>query len=112
MAVATVDKPGLAPGTPTSFTPTGGGASDFFPNDGQTFCRITCGATPATSVTFNSIKPCDQGSDHNIAYTCVANETKTLGPFPKDRFNNASDQAEVIVAGTTGTLRLEFLSRT
>jgi hypothetical protein len=64
-------------------------AGDTFPNDGKTFLHYKNTNAATRTVTANSIRPCDQGFDHNE--TCVVGATtgdEMMGTFPPSRYND------------------------
>jgi len=68
-------------------------AGNYIQNDGRIILQFknTNGAT--RTVTFNSLKACEQGSDHNVAVTIDATSgNKFVGPFSQERFNDGSGQ--------------------
>lgn len=84
---------------PTYGAAAGGG--DVFANDGKTMLHVKNGGGGAIDVTVNSIKACDQGSDHNLVVNVLNASEKVIGPFDPGRFNNASGQVEVTYSGVT-----------
>lgn len=91
MAILTVQKIVLTGSglTPTVQAAAAGG--DSAPNDGRTYIEVrNAHATLSRTVTFNSLKLCDQGSDHDVVATVPALTTKRLGPFRTDEFNDGN----------------------
>jgi hypothetical protein len=76
-------------------------AGDTFVNDGKTVLRIDEDGTESTTITINSLVNCDQGHDHDITLT-VNNETKWIGPFPPNRFNNSSGATSITYSAHEG----------
>jgi len=75
-------------------------AGDAVVNDGRIFLHFVNGATEAI-VTVDSVRPCDQGSDHDVVVTVPANEEKMIGPFNKDRFNDANAKLQITYSNVT-----------
>ena len=73
---------------------------DYFLNDGRIFIFLVNGATEAV-VTVDSVKPCEQGVDHNVVVTVPANEDRMIGPFKMDRFNDANGKVKMTYSNTT-----------
>jgi hypothetical protein len=62
---------------------------DTVVNDGKTFLHFKDTGT-AKTVTVDSIRPCDQGFDHNEAISVGATTGDEIcGPFPVDRFGTS-----------------------
>lgn len=74
---------------------------NFFDNDGMTFLNVDNADASPHTVTVNSLVNCDQGVDHNVAVVVGAGENHLIGPFPKGRFNDASDQANITYDAVT-----------
>jgi hypothetical protein len=76
-------------------------ASDTFVNDGRTvvFAKTSGSASTLTVV---SQQYCNQGVQHNLSVSMEATETKMIGPFSKERFNNSSGLATIQASSTTG----------
>lgn len=87
MATYTVRTVGQAGSTPA---PVAVSSSDNFANDGRTFLRVTNGGGSSINVTFNSIQPCNQGSDHDLVVAVPNGATREIGPFDPTRFNDPS----------------------
>jgi hypothetical protein len=65
------------------------GLTDTFPNDGRTFLHIKNTNASGRTATVNSIRPCDQGVDHNIPIAIGATTGDEMaGPFDPARFND------------------------
>ena len=73
---------------------------DYFVNDGRIFIFLVNGITEAV-VTVDSVKPCDQGVDHNCVITVPASEDRMIGPFSTDRFNDANGKVKLTYSNTT-----------
>lgn len=74
---------------------------NFFDNDGMTFLFVDNADVSPVNVTVDSSSNCDQGFDHNVVVTVPASEQRLIGPFPKGRFNDSSDQAQITYASVT-----------
>ena len=105
MAVLNIIKPGH---TETNMgagdTPAAGG--DTFPNDGNTMLRFTNTSGGSITVTVaantSSESKCSHGFSHDIAVTVPATTGDViLGPFPKKRFDNTSEQVALTYSGVT-----------
>lgn len=92
--------------TTTALGPTYASATstgDDFPNDGQTFFHVKNTNGSPVNVTINSIKACDQGSDHDIVVSVPATTgDKMIGPFPPSRYNDGNGRVQVTYASVTG----------
>lgn len=88
MAVLTV-YPTSMTGDGKAYVAADAGLTDTFPNDGKTVLHFkNTNASPRTA-TVNSIRPCDQGVDHNVPITIAATTGDELcGPFDPGRFND------------------------
>lgn len=75
--------------------------SDTFPNNGRTFLHIKNGDGSDHTATINSLVDCNQGFDHDPAVVVTAGEERMIGPFPMNRFNNASGLATVTLDAAT-----------
>lgn len=62
-------------------------AGDTFPNDGRTFLHYKNSNAATRTATVNSIRPCDQGFDHNDAVLVGATTGDEMaGPFDPARY--------------------------
>ena len=68
---------------------------DQFINDGKTYVHIKNGGAGAIVATFNSIAPCDQGFDHDIAISVPVGEERKVAPFGKPRFNDTAEKVAI-----------------
>ena len=75
---------------------------DTFANDGYTFFQVTNGSGSEITVTFNSIRECNQGHDHDIEIVVPNGDTISIGFFSKNRFNNTAGEVEVSYSDHTG----------
>ncbi|NVM56425.1 MAG: hypothetical protein HWN66_22195 [Candidatus Helarchaeota archaeon] len=73
---------------------------DAVVNDGRIFLHFVNGATES-EVTVDSVRACDQGVDHNVVVTVPASEDKMIGPFNKDRFNDANGKIQITYTNVT-----------
>ena len=78
---------------PTATAAASGG--DTFTNGGRTFYHVINGGGSTCNVTFDSQLDCDQGFDHNFTAAVLTATEQMIGPFPKPRFNNASEKVTV-----------------
>jgi hypothetical protein len=109
MAQLTPQVIALAGITPTLVAAAAGG--DEFVNSGRDFIHIKNGDASSMNVTINSQSPCSQGSDHDVVVAVPASTgEKFIGPFPKDRFNDASGKVQItysaVTSVTIGIVRL------
>lgn len=49
----------------------------------------------------NSQTPCNYGFDHDAVVAVPAGGERVIGPFPKARFNDASDKVLISYSGVT-----------
>jgi hypothetical protein len=99
MALLTVQKIVKA-----GLNPTYGAAAatgDQFPNNGQTFVHVKNGGTAAITVTVDSVRPCDQGFDHDYVISVPAGGERMIGAFEQSRFNNADQRVSISYSGVT-----------
>jgi hypothetical protein len=77
---------------------------DVFPNDGKTFIYVLNGAGENVEITVNSQTACNFGTDHDAVVAAIIDgEIRLIGPFPKDRFNDANGRVQVVSDVVTGT---------
>lgn len=75
---------------------------DEFVNSGRDFLHIKNGGGTAIDVTINSQVNCNQGIDHDAVVSIPATTgEKFIGPFPKDRFNDAAGKVQITYSGVT-----------
>lgn len=102
MAAYTVYPIDLTGDSKAYVTPASG---DTFANDGRTFLHVKNANASPSVVTINSIRPCDQGVDHDIAVTVAATTgDEMIGPFPPSRFNDSSGNVTVTTYSVTATV--------
>ena len=81
---------------------------DTFTNDGHTFLHVKNANAGACLVTINSVKPCDQGVDHDPAVSVAATTgDEMIGPFPIARFGSP---VTVISYGVTASVSVAAIS--
>lgn len=88
----------------TGITPTYGAAAsggDTFKNSGKTFLIVKNGGASPINVTINSLKPCDQGFDHDLVIAVPNASEKWIGPLKPDRFNDGNDLVGVTYSAVT-----------
>ena len=99
MSTLNVQKVVLAGLSPTYGTAAAGG--DEFVNSGREFIHVKNGHTGPQTVTVNSQEPCNQGYDHDAPVEIPASEERMIGPFPKDRFDDAGGKVQITYSGVT-----------
>ncbi len=88
----------------TGLSPTFGSAAeggDSFSNSGREYIHVKNGHSGSQTVTVNSQTLCNYGSDHDVAVAIPAGEERIIGPFPKDRFNDAGGLVQLTYSGVT-----------
>jgi hypothetical protein len=104
MALLTVHQLSMT-GDSKAYVAADAGLTDTFPNDGRTFLHFKNTNAAARTATVNSIRPCDQGVDHNVPISIAATTGDEMaGPFDPGRFNDSSGLCSVsydAVAGLT-----------
>jgi hypothetical protein len=99
VATLSVQKVVLAGLTPSYGAAAAGG--DEFVNSGREFIHVKNAHTSPQTVTVNSQAACSQGFDHDIAVAIPASEERMIGPFPKDRFDDAGGKVQITYSGVT-----------
>jgi hypothetical protein len=99
MSELTVQKVVLAGLEPSYGAAAAGG--DEFVNSGRSFIHVKNGGGSSIDVTVDSQTPCSQGYDHNAVVAVPAAGERMIGPFPKDRFNDANGKAQITYSGVT-----------
>jgi len=94
--------------TPTLVAATAGG--DEWVNSGREFIHVK-NSGAETTVIINSQTACNQGVDHDVTVTIpLTTGWKMIGPFPKDRFNDAAGKVQMTYGDETnltiGIIRL------
>lgn len=77
---------------------------DVFANSGRTFIHVIAGAS-TIEVTVDSVAKCNQdpGYDHDAVVSLIlTGQERMIGPFPKDRFNDAEGNVNVKCDPHTG----------
>lgn len=64
------------------------GGDTFNNASGKVVLHVDNQGASSITVTIDSVKPCDQGFDHDIDVTIPAGETRIIGPFSYDRFSD------------------------
>lgn len=64
------------------------GGGDTLPNDGHTYLEVENPTENPISVTISRVKPCNQGTTHNVTVAVPASEVKSIGPFPREEFGS------------------------
>jgi hypothetical protein len=83
LAVQPISRPGLAP----AYAAAGAAGDSFDGNDGRVFLHFKNTNAATRTVTVNSVIPCDQGSDHDIAVIVPATTGDVMiGPLDPVRF--------------------------
>lgn len=77
------------------------GGGDDFANDGRTMLYVVNGDASPHTVTIDSKVTCNFGSDHDVAVTVPAGESRWIGPFAPSRFNGADGLVDVSYDGVT-----------
>lgn len=99
MAALAIQEASLAGLNPAFVAASAGG--DTFANDGKTYLHVKNAGAAAVTATVNSIKPCDQGSDHDAVVSVPAGGERLIGPFPPGRFNDPNGAAAVTYSDVT-----------
>lgn len=75
---------------------------DEFVNSGRDFIHIKNTNASPIDVTINSQVDCNQGVDHDVVVSVPATTgEKFIGPFPKDRFNDAAAKVQITYSAIT-----------
>jgi hypothetical protein len=99
MANLNVQKIELSGLNPSYVAAAAGG--DEFVNSGRAFIHVKNGGASSIDVTVDSQTPCSQGYDHDAVVAVPASEERMIGPFPKDRFNDASEKVQITYSDVT-----------
>jgi hypothetical protein len=54
------------------------------------FLHVKNGGGGSITVTVDSVTPCNQGGDHDLAVAVPAAQERMIGPLPASRFANAT----------------------
>lgn len=68
---------------------------DTAANNGRMFLEIVNAGASARTVTVASQKACNQGYTHDESVSVPASETRKMGPFLTNRFNNSDSAIEI-----------------
>jgi len=74
---------------------------DQFANGGRVFFHINNASAAPITATIDSVQPCSQGVDHNVAVSVPAGAERLVGPFDPRRFNNSSGRVAVTYSAVT-----------
>ena len=86
-------------------------AGDTIPNDGRTFLEVINGAASSITVTITQAKKSSYGEDHDPTVSVTNGTTKFIGPFEKDRFDDANCKVQIAYSSTaTITVRAYSLA--
>lgn len=94
-----LDKVEFAGTVPAPVAASGGG--DTFVNDGYTWFRVINGGGGAINVTFTKPGIESDGSSLDPCIELTAGQTKEIGPFKKDMFDDANGSVAVSYSGVT-----------
>lgn len=85
-------------------------AADSFVNSGRVFILMENLDAAERSVVINSQKGCNQEeTDHDITVVVLpANDWKMIGPFPKDRFNDALGKVHLTYVGVVDAIKISL----
>ena len=93
MAVLTTQRTTSAGAVLTYASAAAGG--DKFNNTGKEVVMIKNGSASSITVTFDSVRPCDYGYDHDLVIIVAAGDTQIVGPFSTARFNDTNKQTSI-----------------
>jgi hypothetical protein len=82
-------------------TTAAGATGDEFVNDGKTILVVEDTGTTAPTVTIDSQVECDQGFDHDASISVESGETRYIGPFPINRWNDENGKVQVTYSDET-----------
>lgn len=99
MAVLTAQKPNLSGAALTYAAASAGG--DKAAAGINRFVHVKVGAT-ATTVTIDSVQPCDQGADHNLTSGSITSTDRMIGPLDPRRFADANGDVNISYSQVTG----------
>lgn len=100
MAAITVQQISTSGLTPSAGVAAASGG-DTVVNNGKTYIEVVDTGTTAPTVTVSSQAQCDQGFTHDVSVAISSGSSALIGPFPQNRFNNASGQIEVAYSSAT-----------
>lgn len=96
IAAQKISLAGLAP----AFSNASAGG-DTFLNDGKMTAHIKNGGASPITVTVVAKNKCSHGFLHDAQVTVAAGETKIVGPFPPDRFNDENGKVTLNYSAIT-----------
>jgi hypothetical protein len=96
LSAQAVTRAGLNP----AFVAADAAGDTFLPGD-RIQLRVKNASAAAVTVTVNSVRPCDQGFDHDVAVSVPAGGDLTIGPFPSERFAGAGGVVSVSYSAVT-----------
>lgn len=96
LSVQRVDMTGLDP----AFAAASAGGDEFV-NSGRAVLYVKNGDATDKTVTVDSQTPCNQGFDHDVQVTVPAGGERIIGPFPKNRFDDASGKVQITYSDVT-----------
>jgi hypothetical protein len=99
LAVLTVQEVSLT-GLSLAFAAAAAGG-DEFANTGREYLHVKNASAGDVTVTFDSVAPCNQGYDHNVAVVVPAGGERIIGKFEPGRFNNSNNRVAVSYSGVT-----------
>jgi hypothetical protein len=100
MAEITPQQPGLNPAAPTFVACDVAG--DSFANDGRILLHYRNTNAAARNATINSVKACDQGSDHDVLVNVpLTTGERIVGPFSPSRFNDVNGKVQITYDAVT-----------
>ena len=100
MAEITPQQPGLTPAAPTNVACDVAG--DSFANDGRILLHFRNTNAAARNVTIDSVKLCDQGSDHDVLVNVpLTSGERIVGPFSPSRFNDVNGKVQMTYDAVT-----------
>jgi hypothetical protein len=70
-----------------------------FDNDGSIMLHVKNNSGQSMNVVVDSLKNCDQGTNHDITVAIANGAEKFIGPFSQGRFNDGSGQVGVTYTG-------------
>ncbi|MHB0934898.1 MAG: hypothetical protein ACYC6A_00785 [Armatimonadota bacterium] len=104
LTVQTINTTGVAP---TNNAAAGGG--DSFVNDGKTFIHVTNGSAGSLNVIITAQNACSQGVLHTLTVAVPAGESRMIGPFNRNIYNDAAGKVQLTYSGVT-SLTIAVLS--
>lgn len=87
-------------GTTVTFVAASAGGDTLTPAGG-TFLHVKNGGVASINVTVDSVRPCDQGSDHDLVVAVAAGAEKLIPVQDAARFANTSGLATVTYSAVT-----------